>query len=81
MVEAKLTSREARVIYTALYNSWMPIYGYEEFKNAVQKLGVIAGGFCCRDCSDIATIPHPLGGLVCERHRPNRPPIRHEEIA
>lgn len=68
MTTPTLTQTEARVLYTAFHNSWMPIVGYPEFRSAVQKLGIIGGGFCCRDCTKIATHPHRLGGLVCDDH-------------
>ena len=66
----QLTQLEARVLYTALHNSWIPVIASNEFKSAVVKLGIIGGGFCCRDCAKIATRPHHLGGLVCEDHLP-----------
>lgn len=66
----QLTQLEARVLYTVLHNSWIPVVASQEFRSAVVKLGILGGGFCCRDCSEIANHPHHLGGLVCEAHRP-----------
>ena len=43
-----LTAEEARVLYTALHNMWVPMYGPTEFKSAVHKLAAIGGGLCCR---------------------------------
>jgi hypothetical protein len=68
-----LTEAEARVLFTVLQNTWAPMFGYSEFRSAVVKLGKLGGGFCCRDCSTLATIPHRLGGFVCDKHLPTYP--------
>jgi len=70
MVDTTLTVTEARVLFTVLHSSWIPVSGSVEFSSAVRKLGVLGGGFCCRDCTDLAQNAHHLGGLVCDRHKP-----------
>jgi hypothetical protein len=65
----QLTAEEARILYTAMHSSWIPVIGSEHFKAAVTKLGIIGGGFCCRDCTNIGTHAHRLGGFVCAEHR------------
>ena len=71
-----LTEMEARILYTAMHSSWIPVIGSEAFKSAVTKLGVIGKGFCCRDCTNIATHPHRLGGFVCADHRGPVAPLK-----
>ena len=70
MTDTTLTTTEARILYTVLHSSWIPVVASKEFASAVKKLGVIGGGFCCRDCSKLAHHSHHLGGLVCDDHKP-----------
>ena len=76
MTTPMLTTTEARVLFTALHSSWIPVIGSEDFRGAVKKLGIIGGGFCCRDCTEIGKYPHRLGGLVCDTHAGPRPPLQ-----
>jgi hypothetical protein len=75
-----LTEEEARVLFTYLHNQWAPMNGYREFRTAITKLGKLGKGFACRDCSSLATIPHRLGGFVCEKHKPAAYPAEVDEL-
>ena len=67
---AALTLTEARIVYSTLQNSWVPMVGYPEFRSAMEKLQRMSGGtVCCRDCTQPGTIPSHLGGFTCEMHR------------
>jgi hypothetical protein len=79
-VTDQLTEVEARILYTALHSSWIPVIGSEAFRSAVRKLGVIGKGFCCRDCTNIAHHSHRLGGFVCDDHRGPVEPLRQYPI-
>jgi hypothetical protein len=65
-----LTTEEARIVFTVLHSSWIPVQASQQFSSAVKKLGIIGGGFCCRDCVNLGKHAHHLGGLVCDDHRP-----------
>ena len=74
--QPQFTEEEARVLYTAMHSSWIPVIGSEAFKSAVRKLGIIGKGFCCRDCVKIGTHSHSLGGFVCDDHRGPIAPLK-----
>ena len=70
-----LTPEEARVLYTLANRMWVPGFAYEPLKASLEKLLIIGGGECCRDCSSLGTTPHRLGGVVCPDHA-NRTPLQ-----
>ena len=70
-----LTPEEARVLYTLANKMWVPGFAYNPLKSVLHKLLLIGGGECCRDCVELGTTPHRLGGVVCTAHA-NRPPFQ-----
>ena len=67
--DTQLTEEEARVLFTALANTWAINSGYAPFQSGVKKLGILGRGFACRDCTEIGTKSSRFGGFVCPRHK------------
>jgi hypothetical protein len=64
-----LTPEEARVLWTALVRTWLPMVGHDEAKSALDKLCRIGGGYHCRDCTELGTHSSRLGGFLCATHK------------
>lgn len=69
VADQPLTEAEARVLWTALRNSYAPGQYYTTFISALHKLCVLGKGYACRDCPELGRFSSRYGGFVCKAHK------------
>ena len=72
----RLTTTEARVLYSVLERAGTRTAWHGPLSSAVSKLYQIAGKQeCCRDCAEPGIHPSQFGGMECDaHHKPRKNP-------